>query len=231
MSYILEALRKMERQKRRDRQGESWIDVISVEPEQTRRKGKNPGRFLVGISVLFGVAGILAGLMFHNGHEAAEGDAVTLISAGSAGNGSESAVKGTGRVEDGTTGARTPDGFATKLGPNSSRGVTLSEIRSRYGIRENGGEPIRVAPKGTPDDSSISFRPEGAKGVIDLTHRCRLTSTGEANQKKYATIDKQDYHIGDEFKGLVITGIEKDRVHLSEKKGDRQYVIIFRYGR
>ncbi|MEW6667846.1 MAG: hypothetical protein AB1512_21765 [Thermodesulfobacteriota bacterium] len=49
------------------------------------------------------------------------------------------------------------------------------------------------------------------------------------NQKKYATLDRNDYSVGDEFMGMVLTAIERDRVHLKGKADGQRYVIRFGY--
>jgi hypothetical protein len=64
---------------------------------------------------------------------------------------------------------------------------------------------------------------------IVLTGRYRLSSTGEVNQKKYATLDRKDYSVGEEFMGMVLTAIERDRVHLKGKTDGQRYVIRFGY--
>ena len=64
---------------------------------------------------------------------------------------------------------------------------------------------------------------------IDLSRKYKLTSTGEVNDRKYATIERDDYFIGDKFMGMVISDIRRDRVYLRKDGSSQRYVIIFRY--
>jgi hypothetical protein len=123
--------------------------------------------------------------------------------------------------------------------------VTLSEIKpvvaEKAGISEKEKPPspkVEVpapakekAPSQKVEIPAPTAPPPQARQerVIDLTDRHRLTSTGSVKERKYATIDRNDYFIGDEFKGMVVTAIEKDRVQLRGKGDGQRYVIIFRY--
>ncbi len=76
MSYILDALKKMERQRRLDSQMESLLDNLSLEPLEEKAGGRTPSRLIVAASIFFGVSGLLAGLIFYHGNKVPVSDRV-----------------------------------------------------------------------------------------------------------------------------------------------------------
>jgi hypothetical protein len=230
MSYILEALRKMEKQKRRDSRTESWIDELSVETGEVEGGEKGPGRMLVMISILFGIAGIFAGLLFYHAGQIPDRDIAADIQSKAAGQEAKTTREAAKAVHAEPAPASKQRIPVEKDAPGPSRGVTLSDIKAgldiKKGIEDKGtGLVLKVDTDPSPPQST----PDRPNRLNDLTDRYRLTSTGKANNRKYATIDRRDYRIGEGFEGLVITDIEKDRVYLRKKQGTQRYVIIFRY--
>jgi hypothetical protein len=65
--------------------------------------------------------------------------------------------------------------------------------------------------------------------TVDLTNRFKLSSTGTSAKGGYASIDGGTYYLGDEFEGMMIMEIRRDRVFLKEKNGWQQFKIVFRY--
>lgn len=224
MSYILEALRKMERQRRRDSEPESWIDDLSAQPDEGPGGGKAPGRMLVAVSILFGISGILAGILFYHGNlspEAVPGISEEL----------RAAPEGLGAASKGTREAAArpvppPGGEEGAAARSPLRGVTLSEIKTELAARNDektGTETVRGQGSVSP------LLPPVKNRVIDLTDRFKLTSTGRVNDRPCATIDRRDYYVGDAIMNMVVSEIEKDRVYLRDGESGQRYVIVFRY--
>lgn len=225
MSYILEALRKMERQTRKDSQPESWVDDLSVESEEERAVFRGPNRLLVVVSIFFGASGILTGLLFYEGKQGMEKNQNSIIQTKPALDNPKSAPP---------KASRDLNKIPESVPPPQAKGVTLSEIRTRLTVEEKEANKEKLElidlEKGTPVPKALHKLPKH-KTAIDLTNSYRLTSTGAMNNRKYATIERHDYYIGDEFMDMVIKDIKKDRVHLKGKENDQTYVIIFRYKR
>jgi len=227
MSYILEALRKMERQARRDSQTESWVDDLSAPSDEENTEDKKTSKLLVAVSILFGASGILTGLLFYEGNQAVEKNQNPIIQSGHILDSPKSAPP---------EASRNLNKMPESVSPTQVKGVTLSELRLRLPVKdeiknkETDKEKLSVieVERGKSGPKALPLLPK-SKTVIDLTYSYRLTSTGEMNHRKYATIERNDYYIGDEFRGMIITDIHKDRVHLKGKERGQPYVIIFRY--
>ncbi|MBW1799181.1 MAG: hypothetical protein JRJ85_00495 [Deltaproteobacteria bacterium] len=229
MSYILEALRKMERQRRKDDDAEAWVNELAAEPDEKSTFSKNPSRLLVAASIVFGASGILAGLIFYQDNSSADRE------------------KGQMNPSPVITDARKPP---SRVGPQiakptlpaedkeapsepestASQGTTISQIKSTMASSEGAVEK-RTPTRGMNVSAAAPIpRPQQKPvDIIDLTDRYRLTSTGAVDKRKYATIDRQDYFKGDIFKGMLIVDIKKDRVYLMGEKSKQRYVIVFRY--
>ena len=69
------------------------------------------------------------------------------------------------------------------------------------------------------------IRPE-----IDLTWDYKLSGIGRVGDKRYVTINSQDYDTGDKFNGMVIKKIESKRVYLEKEtpNGIEKYQLKFR---
>ena len=65
---------------------------------------------------------------------------------------------------------------------------------------------------------------------IDLTWVYKLSGIGRVGDKRYVTINSQDYNAGDEFNGMVIKKIESRRVYLEKvtPNGIEKYQLKFR---
>ena len=229
MSYILEALRKMEQHKRRDSKSESWVDELSSESELEKTDSKRQNRLIVAVSIFFGVSGIITGFLFYHGNEVQEKNRTSFVQSEHAAEGltTPPVARDTNTTPSPVQNKKEP---AEKAFPSSLKGVTFSEIISNLSMKEGAADrekpPVKKTTRTLPSVSSLLPKQDT---MIDLTGSYRLTSTGKANNRKYATIDRSDYYLGDEFKGMIITGIGKDRVHLKGKERGRRYVIIFRY--
>jgi len=215
MSYILEALRKMERQKRKESRSDSLMDDITVDFEEEKEGWKNPGLLLIVASIFFGISGVVLGLLFYQGEEALEKDFSAAMESTStiekAEEPSSHSVKGT-IVKSQSIQKETS--LPKDETPAPIKSVTLSDITSSLPRNQ--------------EKKKVEFEQDR---VIDLTETYRLTSTGKAGNRRYATIDRRDYYVGDDFMGMKITDIQKDRVHLREKASGQQYVIVFPYNR
>ena len=284
MSYILEALRKMERQRRTESEGDSWVRDLSALPEEERTRHRNPGFIVIVASLVFGVCGLLTGVLLYQGNDASERaePAPARHEQGLQPRPVQTPIQNPSISED--TGPKDTGGTPSTASapPAPPQGVTLSAVKASLpaslkataagkekvmGTREalppilpddveeaEGMEAAGSARKGLSDKSETGedamegtvvlkkdaplvppLSPTASKGssgdrVIDLTQRYRLTSTGEVNARKYATIERNDYFIGDAFMGMTVSDIHRDRVYLRGKDPSRQYVIIFRYG-
>ncbi len=237
MSYILDALKKMERQRRLDSQMESLLDNISLEPLEEKAGGRTPSRLIVAASIFFGVSGLLAGLIFYHGNKVPVSDRVATAkpkpplqqqpakpapvqkdAVSSEGTGSLSPV---GRVTPAEIKPRPEPEEAVK--EQGEQTAIKPEFEQEKAVKEP-DEPAEVKPR---LELEKTVRELGKP--FDLTGTYKLTSTGEMNNRKYATIERQDYHIGDLFKDMIITDIRNDRVFLKGKKPGQHYVIVFRY--
>ncbi|MBW1887935.1 MAG: hypothetical protein JRI52_06240 [Deltaproteobacteria bacterium] len=223
MSYILEALRKMERQTRKDSQPESWVDDLSMESEEEKTVVRGPNRLLVAVSIFFGASGILTGLLFYEGKQAVEEKRNPIMQ-------SKTVLDSPKSVPPTASGdlKKVPESVPSP----QAKGVTLSEIRTKLAMKDKGANKEKLGlidlEKSKSVPTAVSKLPKH-KTVIDLTNSYRLTSTGAMNNRRYATIERHDYYIEDEFMDMVITDIKKDRVHLKGKGNGQPYVIIFRY--
>ena len=215
MSYILEALRKMEKQARRDSMAESsWVDDLAIPSDDEKIVGKRTSKLLVAVCIFFGTSGILTGLLFYEGNQPLEKNQPSKLQ-------SKSVVDSPKSVPP-----KAPENLNKIPGYVSTapiKGVTLSELRSKLHVEDKEANKENLRINSTPPQVSK------LKKVIDLTNSYKLTSTGEINNRKYATIERNNYHIGDDFKGMTITDIDKDRVRLKGKQSEQSYVIIFRY--
>lgn len=63
--------------------------------------------------------------------------------------------------------------------------------------------------------------------VIDLTWKFKLSGIGEDHRGRYANIDHKTYYKNNEFNGMKIFEIQKDRVELLS--GSQKFSISFRY--
>jgi hypothetical protein len=236
MSYILDALRKMERQKRRDSGTESWVDQLTGESDEEKSEAKGQGRLIVGVSIFFGVTGIIAALLFYFDTPVLEKEGSQAVQTGPVQAKTERAQQVSSDLA--TTAPASPrmEGLPKDQGPSplkteaGVKALTLSEIQSALAGKTEGAENEKSlgAKSDPPLTTSLPSHPKQT-GVIDLTARYRLTSTGNANDRRVATIDGKDVYTGDEFAGMVITEIERDRVHLKRKGDGQRYLIIFRY--
>ena len=274
MSYILEALRKMERQRRSEFGEDSWVKDLSAFPEEERTRHRNPRFIVIVASLVFGICGLLTGVLLYHGNDASR-------KADSAPARHEQGIQHR-TVENQTVQTRVdtpsiptspaPTSSAAGSPPQGHQGVTLSAVRASLpasapeagketlmrsreplppilpddvggaeGVEAGGSARKRLPEEGEDamkgatvlkSDAPLSIpASEGTSGdrVIDLTQKYRLTSTGEVNARKYATIERNDYFIGDTFMGMTVSGIYKDRVYLRGRDPSQQYVIIFRY--
>ena len=225
MSYILEALRKMERQTRKDSQSESWVDDLSVESEGERAAVRGPNRLLMAASIFFGVSGIITGLLLYEGKQAVEKNQNPIIQSKPVVNSPKSAPP---KVTE------YPNKVSGSVSKASVKGVTLAELNAKLSAKSKKADKENPSAENLERGKSVPPPPPQipkSKTMIDLTNSYRLTSTGAMNNRKYATIERKDYYIGDEFMDMVITDIKRDRVHLKGKRNDQTYVIIFRYKR
>ena len=237
MSYILDALKKMERQRRLDSQMESLLDNLSLEPLEERTKGRIPSRLIVAASIFFGVSGLLAGLIFYHGNKVPVSD--RLATAKPKLPFQQQPVEPTLVQKDAVfsegTSSLSPAGKATLA--ETKPGLELEEVVKEQenlaaikpGVEQEKAvkepdEPVKVKPRLKLEETVKKLGKP-----FDLTRTYKLTSTGEMDNRKYATIERQDYHIGDRFKDMIITDIRNDRVFLKGKKPGQHYVIIFRY--
>ncbi|MEW6667843.1 MAG: hypothetical protein AB1512_21750 [Thermodesulfobacteriota bacterium] len=248
MSYILEALRKMDKQRKQDSTDGSWVESLTAEPEEEKEKPHRPVRWLVAASIFFGLAGIITGFVLYHGSQAPEKEPAPAVQA------KKAPAKPERTVQAPSAPARSEEAQAVEKAPPrprpkaESQAQTLSEIKAALVAREESPEvkKPRAAPVAKEESQEVGKPPEakvvspapalpgpGAPPrqdkVVDLTGRYRLSSTGEVNQKKYATLDRNDYSVGDEFMGMVLTAIERDRVHLKGKVDGQRYVIRFGY--
>lgn len=221
MSYILEALRKMERQRRRDAGEETWADTLTAGPEEEVAKAGGPGRWLVAASVFFGLAGIVAGFFLYHGTQAPETDPIPAARVERAPAASAPAGKPADPAEKTALPAKPEAGVQP---------LTLSELKATAPGKDEPLVERKSGPPGpqVPAEVSSADLPRLDR-VIDLTARHRLSSTGEIGGRKFATLDREDYFVGDRFMGMLITDIQQDRVHLKAKGDGQRYVIIFRY--
>jgi hypothetical protein len=273
VSYILEALRKMERQRRHESDTESWVEDVSAEPEEERDGRKGPGFIIIGVSIFFGICGVLTGVLLYQGDSASDqGGKVTVNTAPSATSEKAKPTPGNRKEKAEVNGQPTPlprheEG---KKGQQAKpKGVTLSAIKEAQPpptlpAKVAKGQPTLppVIPEDAPQKRAIDTvkdaqipKPEKKEDVmagtvlikpevpppekkqedpaerpsIDLTRQYKLTSTGEVNDRKYATIESNDYFIGDAFMGMTVSDIQRDRVYLKKEGSSRRYVIIFRY--
>lgn len=256
MSYILEALRKMEKQRKQDSIEGSWVESLTAELEGEKKETHRAMRWLVAASVFFGLAGIITGFVLYHDSRIPEKGPVPLVQETKADPKPERPQATTEQalgVPASPAGNQQTQAMekspAALTRPNVGlQALTLSEVRAArlageeaqdskrpkgLTIPRDEGREIQspremeeVAPKRVPPAPES---PQPQDNVTDLTGRYRLSSTGEMNQKKYATLDRNDYSIGDEFMGMVITDIQRDRVHLKGKADGRRYVIRFGY--
>jgi hypothetical protein len=213
MSYILEALRKMEKQRRQDRGEASWVETLTAKPEEEKGEIRGPVRRLVAASVFFGLAGIVAGSVLYFGSQGSEREPLPAVQE----RGPAAPPRTVPQAAPPPQAVQAParEAAAPKPRPKpETRALTVSEIKAARIAREESGE-------GKPESASRQEK------VIDLTGRYRLSAIGEVNHKKYATLDRNDYSVGDEFTGMVLTAIEQDRVHLKGKADGQKYVIRF----
>lgn len=232
MSYILEALRKMDKQRKQDSTEGSWVESLTAEPEEEKEETHRPMRWLLAASVFFGLAGIITGFALYHGSQTPEKGPVSSPPA---------------RSQEAQAVEKAPPRPKPKV---ETQALTVSEIKAALVAKEEGqeGRKPKDAPVQKEGSQEIKSHPEAEAKVIvpkmvppapdaplpqdkvmDLTSRYRLSSIGEVNQKKYATLDRKDYSVGDEFMGMVITAIERDRVHLKGKADGQRYVIRFGY--
>ena len=216
----------MEGQSRRELQSESWIDNISAGFEEERDKSKSPGRFLVAVSIFFGVSGIIAGLLFFHKNYIPEPLPQFVLQSNREIPGNNKSVVSNVKL---ISPKKNLIGSARTL-PPALKGVTIFEIKNKAVKKKS--TPTRGKQEFIKKENTlttVSSRSQKQKKVIDLTNQYRLTSTGMTNSKKYVTIGGNDYYINEEFMEMTITDIGKDRVYLKGKGDGNRYVIIFRY--
>ena len=272
MSYILEALRKMERHRRHESEPESWVEDVSAEPEEGRTGRKSPGLIIIVVSIFFGICGVLTGMLLYQGDDVPRPGEKIAAQTKPFPQPLKTAPQAAGQDErnsDKTAPLPLPRESQKGLLP-TPRGVTLSAIKDsqptptpppkREAAKDPALPPILSddvggrqeinAQKDVQDplpekkedvmegavllksDAPLpekAFEEPAKDRPIDLSRKYKLTSTGEVNDRKYATIERDDYFIGDNFGGMVISDIQRDRVYLSKDGSSQRYVIIFRY--
>ena len=274
MSYILEALRKMERQRRHESEPESWVEDVSAEPEEGRTGRKSPGLIIIAVSIFFGICGVLTGMLLYQGDDVpGPGEKVAAQTKPLP---QPPKIATTSIDQDDGNGDRTKPSQSSRepkkeKGPAPiPKGVTLSAIKAsqptpspppkreaekapslppilsddvggkqEINAQKDVQDPLPEKKKGVMEGAVLlksgsplpeKINEEPAKDrAIDLSRKYKLTSTGEVNDRKYATIERDDYFIGDNFMGMVISDIQRDRVYLSKDGSSQKYVIIFRY--
>ena len=99
--------------------------------------------------------------------------------------------------------------------------VRISNLLSRV-KQKNRRNPFQRFAYNAKDNL---VRPE-----IDLTWVYKLSGIGRVGDKRYVTINSQDYNAGDEFNGMVIKKIESRRVYLEKvtPNGIEKYQLKFR---
>jgi len=274
VSYILEALRKMERQRRHESEPESWVEDVSAESDEERIRGKSPGLMIIAVSIFFGICGVVTGILLYQGNDVPRPS--EKVAAQTKPLPQSTAPSSVGQ-DDRNGGRTTPIPLPRQGEPKKEkgslpppRGVTLSAIKAsqpkpsplfgKEAAKDPALPPIlsddvaaekppavkEVIPKPVPNEKEdvmegavvlksnaplppkISEEPLSDR-AIDLTRKYRLSSTGEVHDRKYATIERNDYFIGDNFMGMVISDIQRDRVYLRKDGSSQRYVIIFRY--
>ena len=225
MSYILEVLKKTEQQKRMRESGPgSWVDDLTREPAKTASTRNTLKRFIVAFSILFIIFGISTGLYLSQRS-----------------NVHEEIVKQEATVKTESSSKRIPE--VRNVEPEISlepiekksppKGITLSEAATLQAPeadlqnRNSDTPSIRRKDSAGKTEKVLPF-PESRK-TVDLTNKFKLTSTGTSATGRYASIDGATYYLGDEFEGMILTKIQRDRVFLKEKNGWQQFKIVFRY--
>ncbi|MFC1825141.1 hypothetical protein ACFL9T_20705 [Thermodesulfobacteriota bacterium] len=231
MSYILEALKKMELQRKKDSHGESWVEALSDDQEEEKPHKSRLSRLIMSVSIFFGVGGMLTGLfLYHrigvqkNSSNPIIQPKVVAVKPQTAQNKSQSLDPKPASQP------RVNAPLVATRRPSSEKATTLASVVTRA------PSPKKDHQREAPDETEILQPPSPAAPplsrnakMIDLTNRYRLSSTGEIEDRKYATIERRDYQINDEFKGMIITDIGRDRVQLKAKENGQKFVIIFRY--
>jgi hypothetical protein len=238
MSYILEALRKMDKQRKLDSADGSWVESLTAEPEEEKEETHRPVRWLVAASIFFGLAGIITGFVLYSGSQIPDKEPSPTVQERKAPPQPERTAaapevsalpSASSRSEEAQPLDKAPPKPRPKV---ETQALTVSEIKAALVAKEESQE-VKKAPeaKVVPPEPvpSAPGSPLRQDKVIDLTGRYRLSSTGEVNQRKYATLERNDYIVGDEFMGMILTAIEKDRVHLKGKADGQRYVIRFGY--
>lgn len=100
-------------------------------------------------------------------------------------------------------------------------GSRLSELEKKVAAKERRDPFQRYAYV----SKGVQIRSE-----IDLTWIHRLTGIGRLGDKRYATIDSQDYEIGHELNKMKVVAIDADRVRLEKTTDDglTKYQLKFR---
>lgn len=253
MSYILDALGKMEKQKARDSEKESWVNDLSVDSEEDRKHHKRSSKVIVGVSIFFGICGIVGGLLLNSngGNQERIAEEVILkekpilntepvmpdkrtgstilgkdkINAEKPISIAEAEKELKEKKDVATIEDQTPYQPPVIPGPKPEN---IHEIKATLSGRQDTKKKIIVQNKNR-QDGIVEKPATKMQKMIDLTGRYRLTSTGKVDGKKYATIEGNDYFIGDSFKNMVVKDIGKDRVFFAGKEGNKDYIIIFRY--
>ena len=113
------------------------------------------------------------------------------------------------------------------------KGITLTEAATaplpQVALKSKNPAPPPVRQKEPVKKVEKILPPSESQTMVDLTNKFKLTSTGTSANGRYASIDGITYYLGDEFEGMILTNIQRDRVFLKEKKGWQQYKIVFRY--
>jgi hypothetical protein len=78
-----------------------------------------------------------------------------------------------------------------------------------------------------PDAGAIAFAPE--RDPNDLTWMLHLTSISEIGNTRYATIDGEDFKVGDRVGARIIRVIGDDMVTLIETDGKTERPLVLRF--
>ena len=207
MSYILEALKKIESQKAIKKRHESFSEIIrQTLPDDQERNIFNT-KYIFIVSVLFGVLGLFSCIY------------IIIFSFNTKNNPTLTIV------ED----KKTIDNYKKDQGLNQTESLNNNNLKNNNNAKINikGINLSNIELKKKPLNQSFLPKKEEKNTIIDLTNDYKLTSIGEENNIKFVTIDGNTYKINEVFMNMTITKIGQDRVWL--KDNNNSFVIIFRY--
>ena len=225
MSYILEVLKKIEQKKRmRESQPGSWVDDLTREPVKNTITQDNRKRFIIALYILFGICGISFGLFLSqrsNVHEVTVKPEATLKM--------ESPPIRAPKVEN-----VKPEISLKPIEKKAQpKGIRLSEAEAtqlhKADLKSRVSAVSPARPKESSGKTEAVFPQSESQATVDLTDRFKLSSTGKTAKGRYASIEGVTYYLGDEFEGMILTNIQRDRVFLKEKNGWQRFKIVFRY--